>query len=570
MPTIAQSKATPEEVAAALAAVNTSPVGGAPAGLAPAPAIPNYPEGPSFLRSSLPSTQLLQPDTTRLFYRKGTPQTRIAPLPANAQPAINAAAKTVASTIIEESGGTLLETNGVENADQSTLNLKAGSNVTLQADAFGGVTIAASGGGTPPWTPNQVTWLEDFTSLGPGQTASTDSIEGGSSFGNLGWYLFTTESGIVTNGLVNAGVPPFTGYVWWSNNATASMTARLYPAGLMPNTFSTGTDGFDYSANIMPLFDYPGWQVSFVFRLSQYLQATTTEAFSMAQKALYVGLHGINPGYYSNLSTAGSRPNKFCGVRFDTSTTSPSLGDTTFVLEVVNNYVPFNTNSRVNAQGTTLVTSETPTNGKFYRLDIVSTERGSATITLSGGATVASMTQIATLTATMPDEPTFPSTPPVQSTIGQLLGGNYANTEPTSGFVEAAWESRGSTTIGSTTYYVYYDYTSVSVGSIVTCEFLTGSAGAMNGLSLTVKAVEYVSTIPAWLIQFFDSSLTAGTVSIQPTPGEVSGEFQLGPYFTNYPAMYPGAWFGNDDTASPTALTAVFEVDKIFFNWIPG
>jgi hypothetical protein len=37
-----------------------------------------------------------------------------------------------------------LETNGVPNTDQALLNLKSGANVTLTADAFGGVTIAAS------------------------------------------------------------------------------------------------------------------------------------------------------------------------------------------------------------------------------------------------------------------------------------------------------------------------------------------------------------------------------------------------------------------------------------------
>lgn len=45
------------------------------------------------------------------------------------------------------SGGITLETNGSANADQSVLNLKAGTNVTLTADGSGGVTIAASGGG---------------------------------------------------------------------------------------------------------------------------------------------------------------------------------------------------------------------------------------------------------------------------------------------------------------------------------------------------------------------------------------------------------------------------------------
>lgn len=41
----------------------------------------------------------------------------------------------------------LLQVNGTNNGLQSTLNLKAGSNVTLTDDGAGGVTIASSGGG---------------------------------------------------------------------------------------------------------------------------------------------------------------------------------------------------------------------------------------------------------------------------------------------------------------------------------------------------------------------------------------------------------------------------------------
>lgn len=41
----------------------------------------------------------------------------------------------------------LLQTNGVDNPDQNTLNLIAGTNITLAPDGSGGVTIDASGGG---------------------------------------------------------------------------------------------------------------------------------------------------------------------------------------------------------------------------------------------------------------------------------------------------------------------------------------------------------------------------------------------------------------------------------------
>ena len=51
------------------------------------------------------------------------------------------------NTVITGSGITL-ETNGVANTDQTVLNLIAGSNITLTADAFGGVTIDSTAGGS--------------------------------------------------------------------------------------------------------------------------------------------------------------------------------------------------------------------------------------------------------------------------------------------------------------------------------------------------------------------------------------------------------------------------------------
>ena len=51
------------------------------------------------------------------------------------------------NTAISGSGITL-ETNGVANTDQTVLNLIAGSNITLTADAFGGVTIDSTAGGS--------------------------------------------------------------------------------------------------------------------------------------------------------------------------------------------------------------------------------------------------------------------------------------------------------------------------------------------------------------------------------------------------------------------------------------
>ncbi len=55
-----------------------------------------------------------------------------------------------------------LETDGTPNADQSVLNLISGENITLTPDAFGGVTIDASGGGgTPGGSDKQIQFNDD-------------------------------------------------------------------------------------------------------------------------------------------------------------------------------------------------------------------------------------------------------------------------------------------------------------------------------------------------------------------------------------------------------------------------
>lgn len=49
------------------------------------------------------------------------------------------------------SGGPSLETNGTPNGDQTLLNLKDGTNVTVADDGAGGVTISSSGGVGATW-----------------------------------------------------------------------------------------------------------------------------------------------------------------------------------------------------------------------------------------------------------------------------------------------------------------------------------------------------------------------------------------------------------------------------------
>lgn len=79
------------------------------------PGVPVYPPSPNpYLRSPIPSDQVLQPDTLRHFYQRGVSQYRIIPLPTAAKATINSTVKGVAKTVAQQviastpsSGGTV-------------------------------------------------------------------------------------------------------------------------------------------------------------------------------------------------------------------------------------------------------------------------------------------------------------------------------------------------------------------------------------------------------------------------------------------------------------------------------
>src|SRR5260221_7321514 len=67
------------------------------------PGLPTYPASPNpLLRSPIPSDQQLQPDTLRQFYKSGSSQYRIIPLPTAAKATVNATAKGVAITVAKQ------------------------------------------------------------------------------------------------------------------------------------------------------------------------------------------------------------------------------------------------------------------------------------------------------------------------------------------------------------------------------------------------------------------------------------------------------------------------------------
>jgi hypothetical protein len=278
------------------------------------------------VRGSLQPTQVLATDFQKQNTVGANMRSPIFPIQASSVTTVKN------TTTVAEAGGSssasslIIEVNGNKTPLQTLLNLVQGAGIQLSVNNNGGVNIVNTG--TTVWTPNQVTWLEDFTS-NAGAPTDLGAIFDTNAFGQQGWYL----NGDTTNnssGVVNGGAPPFTGYVWWANLGTASVSSRLYPAWFFANegtSSAPGNESTDWNTNALSLFDYPGWQVSFIFRLMKpMISSGFSTAFSTTQKAIYVGLFGGNPAFY-NGSNNTSRPDKFFGVRFDTSTTSPPIND---------------------------------------------------------------------------------------------------------------------------------------------------------------------------------------------------------------------------------------------------
>lgn len=133
----------------------------------PVPLPVSFPPSPNpALRTPMPKTTVLEPDTVRQFFNPATPQTRVPPLPPASNPNIGAQAASQSITVIKSGQGTLLQTNGVDNARQSALNLIAGDNIALVSNAVGGVTVTGQGGDllSRPSRKHFVVWVPGIAS----------------------------------------------------------------------------------------------------------------------------------------------------------------------------------------------------------------------------------------------------------------------------------------------------------------------------------------------------------------------------------------------------------------------
>jgi hypothetical protein len=490
----------------------------APTPPAAPPVIPDDPVWNPLQRSSLPTILNTAPDQLRQFYNKQSgPQSRVLPQNPAALTSHNSAASSQ-SIVVQQSGLALtLQSNNVKNPVQNILNLIAGNGISLVANNAGGVTISGGGSGgdglthgrTVWWGDPGVFWMyEDFARAGTTNVATFPT----QNIGTYGWQL---AGGIGIYGGVFGGTPPYFGQMSWCNNPSATQAGVL----ILP----AANQAFDGGANpgSWALAENPGAVFTWIFKFDVTPTfSSSTPANSFAQKSFYLGLAG--PVDVANAgSSLSSRPSTFIGLRYDTSTTSPSINDSFYTLEVVTNGIPNNNYTRNNTQGTTLVTNVAPAVGVWHRLDIFFSAVGTVTITLDGSA-------INTLTATIPTL-SFTTT---ASSQDQQLDSNRAYLN---------WNIGG----GSPNLLGQW-----GAGSVVDVSGLTGSAAVFNG----------AATLLAGQVGSIQWNLVGANVLV----------FNQTPTLTGYSQYSPFALMGNDDDASPTANTASVFIDLFSGVWNPN
>lgn len=459
------------------------------------PPVPTYPASPNpNLRTTLPASYVQSPDQQRQWQTGAVRQQRIPPVSATGNAIVGAQASSqTIITVQSGGGGPLLETNNIKNNKQDTLNLIAGTGVTLSANSQGGVTINGAAGSGDGLIHGDTVWEYDSAySIWRDDFLMSSGASGGT--GDFNWGI----GGLGTPAIYNyGGALPYIGQCELNlANTAANQNGFVVPR--------YATTGIALVRNVWdtawPLFDYPGWKMTWVFtiRRPDPRNGGGFHAFDTTRLSLYVGLaNGWAPN--SSALTLDPRPNVFFGCRFDTDTTAPSIADTTYVLEACTNAIDNTGTTRYNNQGTlggTFNTGIAPADGVFHRLEISCVTVGSVTITLDG---VGQTFTITPLTTTWPNAA-------IATGNGQALmfmptpSAAYSNTVGQSGF---------------------------GPGSRIT--FAGGSLPAA-----------YVGTFTAL-------QNVSGSAVIAPAgPGGVTGTFTS----TVYPGVYPVASIAQDSTGA--------------------
>jgi hypothetical protein len=350
----------------------------------PAPPVPHA--IPTFFSGSIPPQ--VQHDTSFVATKPGSsriPTHALMPLGVQGNPGTNAGIQSTTTKIIQQTGnsGPLLETNDIPNSNQQVLNLSQGANITIAPDAQGRTIISASGGS------NKID-LHDHFIFGN----VTDLT--GAFIGELGWSAQNGPTSGLSKTLCMGGFPNLGQVQLFPSLTTANSGGSMVPSSTWgSNRTNPGDSNSDLSSR-WPLLDYPGWTATWVFRIVRpniRSAEQTPIAFDKTKLSLYVGF--ANGGTATPPMQFSQRPNVFYGVRFDTDSTSPSIGDTTFHLEACQNAINSQVVTRFNAVGTNggnFDTTIAPSEDIFYTLQMSYLMSGSLVMTFTDGTTTSSTT----------------------------------------------------------------------------------------------------------------------------------------------------------------------------------
>lgn len=439
-------------------------------------------------------------DSSRVFRGMGT---RSATFPYQTTPQ-----KITSTTVVQAAASTspattslLLQTNNINNPNQKILNLIAGANMSISADPTGGVTLAAAGGGGDGLIHGDAIWEIDPAYVFLRDDFVNVNISGGiSSFtSELPWFM--ANGGSVASVFASGGAFPYSGFIELSATSTPNQISFLMPV-IQPQPAQFG----------WPVLDYPGWKMIWVFKVGRVATSSPPSSFSWSQVSNYIGFANY-PGLAALLTnTSSPRPPFFLGLRYDTDTTAPSIGDTQFVFEYVTNSTATPA-TRVNTQGTVIPTGIIPTEGKSYRLEISCTAAGSVTLLLTDGTTSFSTPMAVTQFSTN-------SAPGISN-----FGG--------SGVVEAAYSVNMPWSAGS---------------------LLTISGGIKADINGTWSMNS--GSLNPFNAEWYLASASSGT--------------DTGATTKVYPAFSPFISFGNDSSLAPGADTKAMAIDFFSFVWNPG
>jgi hypothetical protein len=298
-------------------AVTPAPSVPAPGASAPPIVSPGLP-----VRGVFTPNQILATDFSEgtQAMRKGA-NLRSAAFPPSATPSGVQKVAAAVTTIQQVAAALLLKTNNAKNPDQNVLNILAGTGMTITVDAAGNVvfTSTASGDGLvhgdPIWDVDSgvAFWRDDF--YFGNAVAGTG---GGNTLGELRWdsILASGGGGAFMNTIT--GFSPHFGQIRFDSGTAAATCSSIFaPSGSLVD--SGTTTGGVFSSGL-PLLDYPGWKMNWVFGFAPARAVTVTTKFPLVKVQFYCGLSCL-----ASVATAATwqpnningRPVFFTGLRFD-------------------------------------------------------------------------------------------------------------------------------------------------------------------------------------------------------------------------------------------------------------